>query len=524
MPRDISDEYEELLRSRRRRFLAAVGGGGLAALAGCAGGGGGDGGGGGGGGGDSDGGGSDSDSGGSDSGGSDSGGDSSGGDGDTVEYMGRELDPSVTLQFMQPGDADEEWEFQKSIFQDFTDETGIEVKATRLGTEDYKVQAGNYLGTSNAPDMYYMWPGPGRAGEFVASGYAQELRSSGLVREEVWSRLEPASVGFQFGDANPLKWRQGNQYYGLGVSTYAFPIWFNEVVLNEAGINPDDLRHRTDVTYEEFEGYLEQVTTETDHAGIAMGNRRGGKLAYWGSPLMFKSVGVERHLNTVFQQSDSKFTDDEYVEALTTLKEWWDKEYIIPDTLALSEHEGNGIFFQNQAAFISDGWWASGEYDQYADPDELAGMGEEGGWDFMWMPYFPDKFEEGQNWRSGSPASGGWMVSATAEQRGQTTEATALFEHNLKDEYTAERVSQFGDVPAHTNAEQFEFANDSVAQISVGLGNADQVIPKTDLLFLPEASDTYYQRGQGLFSGDSVEQVLQALQTSTEEAVSKYEA
>jgi ABC-type glycerol-3-phosphate transport system substrate-binding protein len=443
--------------------------------------------------------------------------------GDTVEYMGRELDPNVTLQYMQPGAADEEWEFQKSIFEDFTEETGIEVKATRLGTEDYKVQAGNYLGTSNAPDVYYMWPGPGRAGEFVSSGYSQEIRKSGLLRDEVWERLKPASVGFQFEDANPLKWRQGDQYYGLGVSSYAFPIWFNEVVLEEAGINPDDLRHRKDVTYEEFEGYLDQVTTQTNKGGIAMGNRRGGKLAYWGSPLMFKSVGPERHLETVFQRGDSKFTDDEYVEALSTLKDWWDKDYIIPDTLALSEHEGNGIFFTNQAAFISDGWWASGEYDSYADPEQLAGMGEEGGWDFMWMPYFPDKFEEGKNWRSGSPASGGWMVSARAEQRELTKEAMALFEHNLQDKYTATRVGEFGDVPAHTNAEQFEFANDSIEQIAADLGSAAEVIPKTDLLFLPEASDAFYQRGQGLFSGDSPEQVLQAVQTATEEAVQKYQ-
>jgi pyruvate,water dikinase len=66
----------------------------------------------------------------------------------------------------------------------------------------------------------------------------------------------------------------------------------------------------------EFEGYLDQVTTETEKAGIAMGNRRGGKLAYWGSPLMFKSAGVEQYTNTVYQRGDDppKFTDDVYVE------------------------------------------------------------------------------------------------------------------------------------------------------------------------------------------------------------------
>jgi hypothetical protein len=140
------------------------------------------------------------------------------------------------------------------------------------------------------------------------------------------------------------------------------------------------------------------------------------------------------------------------------------------------------------------------------------------------MPYFPDKFEEGKNWRSASPASGGYMVSSMAEERGQSQEAVALWEHNLKDEYISTRISEFGDVPAHTEADKFEFANPAVQQISVDMGAASELIPKTDLLLLPEASDAYYQNMQGIFSGGSVEDALQAVQDATESAVEKYES
>jgi ABC-type glycerol-3-phosphate transport system substrate-binding protein len=501
----IDETWHGILQ--RRTVLKTLAAGGVAGLAGCSGGGGGGGGSGGGdgGGGDGgDGGGGD----GGDGGGGGGGGGGDGGGGSTVSYM----------QF-SGGTA---WDYyQDTIIPQVESETDIDVDASILEVNQYQATLGNYLGTDNAPDIFSMWSGPGRAGKYTWSGDAIELVQSGRMSDEMLDRMEPGMYAYQFEDGNPASWLQGDEYWGVSRDYGGYPVWFNEVVLEEAGVDPDNYRHRKDVTIGEFENLLDQVVNNTDKDGIAAGNSVGGKNAYWGAGLMYKAAGPERFVGAALGQTDAKFTDQVFVDALSKLKEWYDNGYIIRDTNALGEHEANGLFFQNQAAFICDGSWAQAEYRQYADPEQLAGMGESGGWDFFWHPIWPDKPGDYQNVH-GAVNLSGYMVTSSAEQRGRVEDAMQVLEYFLKPEHLQQNLTQNMVIPFTSNPEQYEFPNPAVEQMANDVVNADAVVEKCDRLFLPPAASAFYDESQGLFLDKTAEDVLQRTQEATDEALQQY--
>jgi ABC-type glycerol-3-phosphate transport system substrate-binding protein len=483
---------------KRRKLLKALAAGGVAGLAGCSGGGGGSGG-----------------DGGNGGNGGNGGGGGGGGDGGNG---GGSSQPVTYMQFSQGSNWDHA---ENTAIPAFEEESGISVDATALPTNEYQQAIGSYLGTDRAPDIYMMWSGPGRAGQMVNSGYALELVESGILSSEFQDRMSPGMYAYQFENGNPARFTRGNQYYGVSRDMGGYPVWFNENVLDDAGIDPDNLRHRKDVTIEEFENLLDQVVNNTEHDGIAAGNSSGGKNAYWGASLMWKAAGHEEFVNAALGIDDAQINDEVFVNALGKLKEWYDNGYIIQDTLSLGEHEANRLFFQNQAAFMCDGQWSQAEYAQYADPDELAGMGQDGGWDYFWFPIWPDN-QEMQNVR-GAVNFTGFMLSQTAQERGNVENTVSLMEHMLSPEYLQHNLNESFVIPFTSNPGDYDYPNSSIEQMATDVNqDAEAIVEKMDRMLLPAAASTFYAESQSLYLDGNAQDVLDAVQESTNNALEQY--
>jgi raffinose/stachyose/melibiose transport system substrate-binding protein len=211
----------------------------------------------------------------------------------------------------------------------------------------------------------------------------------------------------------------------------------------------------------------------------------------------------------------ASFTDDEFVNAISKLKEWYDQGYIIPDTNSLEEHPANQLFFENTAAFICDGSWATAEYQQYADPDELAGMGQDGGWDYFWHPIWPDNSASSEN-HLGAVNFSGFQITTAAEERGRLDATVTVLEHLLSEEALQENLDTANVIPFVSNPEAYDWPNDAIQQMANDVVNADMVLEKCDRMLLPEAASVYYEESQSLYLDGTAEEVLQAVQDATE--------
>lgn len=470
-------------KANRRNIIKALAAGGVAGLAGCSGG-----------------------SGSND--GND--GNDNGGNGD-----------SATVSYMQYSGGTA-WDFyENTIIPEGEDKLGINIDASILEVNQYQATISNYLGTNNAPDMFAMWSGPGRAGKYTWSDNAVELVQNGHLSDDVVDRMEPGLYAYQFEDGNPSKWLEGDQTWGVSRDYGGYPIWFNGPVLEEAGVDPDNYRRRKDVTIEEFENLLDQVVSNTDKDAIAAGNSVGGHNAYWGAGLMLKAAGPDRFVGAALGQSEASFTDQAFIDALSKLKEWYDAGYINRDTNSLGEHEANRLFFNNDAAFICDGSWAQAEYDQYADPDELAGMGEDGGWDYFWHPIWPDKPGDHREARAVVNLTG-YMITQSAVDRDRVEETVQVMQHFLNEEYLQQNLTQNMVIPFTSNPDNYDFPNPAIEQIANDTVEADTLVEKCDRLFLPPAASAFYDESQGLYLNKTAEDVLQRTQQATEQALEEY--
>lgn len=482
MVRDTS--HSDSYTPNRRDVIMAIGAGSTVALAGCSG--------------DGDGNGNGNGSG---------NGNGNGGGGDEVTY----------LQFAEGAN----WDYAADeIIPAHEEESEVSVDESNLPTEEYKASLTSYLGTNNAPDLFMMWSGPGRAGELVATDRVIELSESGVVSDEVLEEFQPGLYAYQFEDGNPTGFTKGDSIYGVSRDMGGYPIWFNEVVLDEAGVDPDDYRHRKDVTIEEFENLMAQVEENTDKGVIAAGNGDGGKNAYWGALLMMKAGGHQKFIDACLGANDEKLTDQVFVDALGRLKTWYDNGWIIEDTLSLQEHPANGLFFENDAAFICDGSWAQAEYDEYADPDELAGMGEEGGWDYFWFPIFPDMEEESEV--RGAVNMSGFQISKSAEERGLVDETVELMESFLSTEHLQRNLDDTMVIPFTSETDQFDWPNPAIEQMAVDIAEAEAIVEKADRMLLPAAADAFYSESVNLYLDGTAEEVLQATQEATEQNLEEY--
>lgn len=403
----------------------------------------------------------------------------------------------------------------------FEEEHGYTYEYQQLSIEDWRTQQAQVYGGSEAPYLGPTLPGMENA-PALTSGDLMEV--SQLVEDHV---IENRDVtGWQFENGELLNFGTGDDYYGIPTYMSGLVLWYNEPILNEAGVDPDDLKHRNDVTWEEFNDVCRQVRDNTDKDVLAFGNQVGGKIPYMLSTVINKTIGYEEVLAMHRGDSEYDFTSDEIVEAYELIEEWWEEDFIIPDTLSLSENEADALFFRNEAAFISAGTWIPWQYDANADPDELNRMGEEGGYDYMWWPYRPDVYEGGQHELLGFPV-GGWVVPSIVEENGDEEMVSDWLNGFFSEEYNEFRAEYGNSIMAHTDhppnpggGEVFEAMHEDL------MAEENQQSLRTDDTLIPEFGETLNSEGQRMFDDSDpvgAREILEECQEAWEDGMERYQ-
>lgn len=471
--------------SRRRRIIKAAGVAGIFSVAGCL--------------------------------GDDDDGDDDPGDGVADDDDGDDDDEVVELGFMHP-EGNPLGEFYEEISDDLEEEHGISLNS--VGLADFQDRIGTFMGTDSAEVLGYNYNGPGHYGPFVEDGHIEPLHD--LLDESIFDTYEVGSQDFSYEDEEMLNWRLGypEHAYGLGVEITGLPIFYNNQILEEAGLDSHELQHRSDVTWSEMTDILKAVRDETDYIPFASGNVNGKTYNYLLHGAIQATVGGDEFVATALGQNDREWTDDEFVDALELILEWEEEGLFNEDHLSIEEDDGRIRFFRNEAAFMSDGLWAfTVRYDAHADPDELGPYGED--WDYFWWPYRPDVYENGQNELLGA-VIGGHFITHRAEELGVKDEAAQVLEYMARDDVQEKFVEVTGNIPARADASDEFDLHDGAEAMMADIDEADNLFPKMDMFLLPEVADAFEREAQGLATGQSPEDILANIQSVQEDAIGRY--
>lgn len=412
------------------------------------------------------------------------------------------------LEDGDPIDSSDPGRVYNSLIEDFEEETGNEVEYRFISIEEFRTQGLSIVDADDAPDVFETLQGPRSSGQIVDAGAAREI--SDLVDSDV---LETRSAdGWAYEDGEMTNMAQGDDLYGVTNQASGFPLWFSIPVLEDAGIDVERLRHANDVTWDEFNDICEQIRDE-DYIPLALGNRVGGHIPYLMHTVLTKTFEYSELLEMARGNNDMQFTDDEFVEAVELIEEWWERDFINDDTLALDEDEAEQLIFTQDAAFMTDGIWISYLY-FLVDPDDMGPMGE--GWDYMWWPYRPEVFENGKNQLHAHP-NGAWTVSSQIDDR-DNTEAVAEFLDFWSDlENENFRSEHGGLIGVHEDTDSFH--NDTAEAMYDDMNREETVdVPlRIDQMFHPSVGEVMTNRGQDLFTGVvTSEELLQELEDARE--------
>jgi raffinose/stachyose/melibiose transport system substrate-binding protein len=405
----------------------------------------------------------------------------------------------------------------------------VSLSQNAIANDSYKTAIKNALGSSEAPDVFFWFTGPNRLGLGVQNGTVEPIKGETMeiVKEQVPIDDMPPGVLNQarFKEGDILSWGASDgDLYAIPNSLSGICPWYNKQVLEEAGVDPDRIKRRTDMTWDEFLEICEAIK-QTGKTPIILGNRNQWMVANWMSAFLTKAVGTQTWYGTAHGRNDKKWTDDEYVEALSRMQELFDKGYLNRSINSIDRFEAAGQFFNNQAGFYPTGTWIPQEYASVMSED-YPGIPE--AIDYVWNPYFPEMYEDGKNERL-APAAGARCISKRAANRGDThfdetrkfyawTESTdtmvGLMENNIH--LTPPRPDVWAEVEVDAEQAAIKQNMDQIAE-------AKATAAVIDIAFLPQPTQTMLSELQGLFTGKDPEKILQAVQKSTDEALSQYQ-
>ena len=407
---------------------------------------------------------------------------------------------------------------EEEVVKKFRDGTEWGLEVMELPNTSYKDALGTWLGGSQAPDVYFYWAGPARAGTFVAQGNALKLND--YVEQEYLDGFYQSALNQEkYKNGNIFAWRQGDDIWGLPMTHTPYALWYNKKVLDNVGIDHSGWENKTDMTVDEFNTVCQKVK-DAGHTAFTSGNKGQWNFLYNITWALTKHAGAETYVNTALNRNDTPWTADVYVEALTFLQDWADK-YLIDAANGLSDQESATLFFDGRAAFSAYGMWMQENMREFAPdsfkPDDMG---------FMWWPYFPDKYSAGKNERVGGGGDG-YQLSVTAEERGRAEMGATFLTDYLHSTETA--VSMASEPMANTPARKVWDQFDSLTYIQkLGktaqeqLESAEATATVPDLVCPPQQSNAWLSGGQQLISGKDPAKILESVEKARQADIEKY--
>ncbi|WP_070000623.1 extracellular solute-binding protein [Cellulosilyticum sp. I15G10I2] len=223
----------------------------------------------------------------------------------------------------------------------------------KIPRDQYQTKLKTEAAAGQLPDAFLIWPNA-MTKEFVDSSLIKDI-SSYLEENPEWknSFTSKALDEFTF---------NGKTYSaGLGISITSI-LFYNKALFDQYGLKAPE-------TYEELKEVI-GVFNEKGIIPIALGNK-----AKWPvqstifSNLANRQTGSE-WLESVLGRSGSKFTDQEFIEALHKMKELVDIGAFNKDYNSIDEVQMRSYFYKGEAAMMIGGSWILPEMIKNA-PDDI---------------------------------------------------------------------------------------------------------------------------------------------------------
>jgi ABC-type glycerol-3-phosphate transport system substrate-binding protein len=397
---------------------------------------------------------------------------------------------------------------------EFEDETGVTVEQVVHESNSYETPVRNAIrtGADNAPDVYQMYTGPPRMGPFVENEHTLPVEEQ--FDADFFERfLEVNRNQVRYQDRDLSTWgNPDGAMHAVPSRIASVNMFYNKTVLADAGVDPSSLEHRMDVTWEEFLDICSQVS-DAGYDPIIAGNRNQWVIGHYISIFMMKAVGVENYLSAGLGRGDVSFTDSDVVESMSRLQLLMDEGYINTDHNSLTMTESATLFGDDQAAFFHAGTAfnpASVLDDSELMPDPV---------DYMWFPYFPDLYAEGQNEATGQQTDC-YIINTDAQERGNTEAAAQFLEHIMSVDNRVQWLEEtltFPGMPEVYVQAELTPSNRVLVSALDQMQNADRVGPVFDLAFPSEITNELLNVGQALAEGEDPEELMAGVQSVAEE-------
>lgn len=238
--------------------------------------------------------------------------------------------------------SDQRTEFMKEIMTQFRAKyTNYEIDEQQIPRDQYQTKLKTQAAAGQLPDAFVIWPNAMTI-EFSKAGLLADINDL-LSRETEWKdkfigrALEEFTV-------------DGKTYSaGLGVSVTSI------VFYNKALFEKYNLTYPTN--YAELK---KAITTFKENKVIPIAH---GNKAKWPAQSSIISCLANRYtgsewLDNVLAKNGAKFTDPEFVAALTTFKEITDMGAFNKDFSSIDNVQARDYFYRGDAAMMIEGSWA----------------------------------------------------------------------------------------------------------------------------------------------------------------------
>ncbi len=187
------------------------------------------------------------------------------------------------------------------------------------------------------PDLMFLWPGKRTA----------QLTNNGLIKD-ISSRVEPYKK--QFSSIAVLPQGNNGEFYELPETVNVTHIMYaNEKILKELGLEyPKTMDELMD------QG---SVIREAGYIPISMSNGDGWQMqSCFLSALVERTGGLEWYQRAV-KGDRASFTDKEFVDALTIIKDLYDNKMFTPGINQATYGQETTDFVNEDAVYLIDGGW-----------------------------------------------------------------------------------------------------------------------------------------------------------------------
>lgn len=234
--------------------------------------------------------------------------------------------------------AAEAFKNRVEAFNENQDDIKIDLETT--AHDQYKTKLKTQAAGNQLPELFQVWPGAELA-PIAEGGLLEPIDSI----KDNWDGMIPDNVMEDYAF-------EGEQYAIPATMSYTSIIYYDPDMLDEVGYSsfPE--------SYDEFIALINDLN-DNDITPIELGNNE-----QWILQSVYISTIADRLTGSDFLEEvtdgKAKFTDDEFVDALSIIEELTDEDAFNEDMNTLDEVESRDAFANDEAAMLFSGAWGTG--------------------------------------------------------------------------------------------------------------------------------------------------------------------